>query len=436
MKTYVLNSTSMKGGILYSWNDGYWENYRPNEGTGLPCRAGGDSYGRFYVTNILFDRTMLDTLRSKNIISIRLALVVVSGTILSSGTTAIPVAYKLNNKTGLETTGASDAWVRSDAQSTAKAFSELAYIASEGSSYAADNTPITLDLTGSEIPMYGYCIGSNRSTLIAYNQLSPSAVLTVVTDEETSFTVSYNKGAYGTGTNVSDAKTPGSSLTLRGAIFTRTGYAQDGWSATDGGAKVYELGASYTTDADITLYPHWTNNTFTVSYNKGSNGTGTNASDTKAYNTPLTLRGAIFTRSGFTQDGWSTVDGGAKAYALGGSYTENAAITLYPHWKSNVTQYELDEIYIKLNGVLVPITHNASATSSSDGLMSAADKAKLDSIAAGASVTGVKGEHESEYRSGNVNITKNNVGIYTGTADPSTMLSTLKEGDIYILIDA
>lgn len=53
-------------------------------------------------------------------------------------------------------------------------------------------------------------------------------------------------------------------------------------------------------------------------------------------------------------------------------------------------------------------TTYSAATTSSAGLMSAADKSKLDGIASGAqvnSVTGVKGSSESSYRTGNVNIT-------------------------------
>lgn len=221
------------------------------------------------------------------------------------------------------------------------------------------------------------------------------------------YTVSYNKGANGTGTNTSDTKTYGSTLTLKGAIFTRTGYTQTGWSTSDGGSKAYNLSGSYTANAAATLYPFWTINTYavsynanggsgapsaqtktynvtltlsstiptrtgytflgwstsstatsatysaggsytanaaatlyavwqiityTVSYNKGANGTGTNSTATKTYNVALTLKGAQFTRTGYTQTGWATSDGGSQAYTLGGSYTANAAITLYPVW--------------------------------------------------------------------------------------------------------
>lgn len=53
------------------------------------------------------------------------------------------------------------------------------------------------------------------------------------------------------------------------------------------------------------------------------------------------------------------------------------------------------------------------ATSSQSGLMSNSDKSKLDSIAQGAqvnSITGIKGNAESNYRVGNVNITPDNIG--------------------------
>lgn len=54
-----------------------------------------------------------------------------------------------------------------------------------------------------------------------------------------------------------------------------------------------------------------------------------------------------------------------------------------------------------------------AATQAAEGLMSAADKQKLDGIAAGAqvnSVTGVKGNVEGSYRTGNVNLTPGNIG--------------------------
>ena len=76
-------------------------------------------------------------------------------------------------------------------------------------------------------------------------------------------------------------------------------------------------------------------NAWDVTYQPGTNGSGNAVTDIKFYNDALTLRGALFTRTGHTQVGWATVDGGEKVYAFGGGYTTNAALTLYPVWNTN-----------------------------------------------------------------------------------------------------
>ncbi len=72
--------------------------------------------------------------------------------------------------------------------------------------------------------------------------------------------------------------------------------------------------------------------TYTVTYKPGSYGSGSQQTATKTQDVALTLKGEIFTRSGYTQTGWSTSDGGAKSYNLFASYTANASVTLYPCW--------------------------------------------------------------------------------------------------------
>ena len=75
--------------------------------------------------------------------------------------------------------------------------------------------------------------------------------------------------------------------------------------------------------------------TYMVTYKPGANGSGVQQTATKTHGVALALKGAIFTRSGYTQTGWSTSDGGSKAYDLNASYTSNAAITLYPYWTAH-----------------------------------------------------------------------------------------------------
>ncbi|MCF0216864.1 MAG: InlB B-repeat-containing protein [Fibrobacteraceae bacterium] len=67
-------------------------------------------------------------------------------------------------------------------------------------------------------------------------------------------------------------KTHGSPVNLKGAVFTHMQAEtprpdQIGWSLTDGGEKAYELDDLYTENADIVLYPVWSNAVrYSVSY--------------------------------------------------------------------------------------------------------------------------------------------------------------------------
>ena len=78
----------------------------------------------------------------------------------------------------------------------------------------------------------------------------------------------YNKITYKPGSNVSGAKNLedkkyfGKTYTFKSSIdkYVRENYTLDGWSTTDGGEKVYELGETYTINANLTLYPHWVEN--------------------------------------------------------------------------------------------------------------------------------------------------------------------------------
>lgn len=125
--------------------------------------------------------------------------------------------------------------------------------------------------------------------------------------------------------------TYGTATSLKSA--SKNGYTFGGWYTTSActGSAVTSLGATAYT-ANITLYAKWTPNTYTITYNKGANGTGTIASGTKTHGVDFTLSSSTFTRDDYTQTGWSTTDGGAKAYELGGTYTANSNITLYPYW--------------------------------------------------------------------------------------------------------
>jgi len=48
--------------------------------------------------------------------------------------------------------------------------------------------------------------------------------------------------------------------------YAITNYTLDGWSLTDGGEKVYDVGFDYTDNVSITLYPHWVESRDSVQY--------------------------------------------------------------------------------------------------------------------------------------------------------------------------
>ena len=73
--------------------------------------------------------------------------------------------------------------------------------------------------------------------------------------------------------------------------------------------------------------------TYPVTYAPGANGTGDSKTVNKEYGKALKLQGALFTRMGYTQVGWSKVDGGERDYSLNAIYEQNEALTLYPVWE-------------------------------------------------------------------------------------------------------
>ena len=122
---------------------------------------------------------------------------------------------------------------------------------------------------------------------------------------------------------------------------TRVGYAFDGWwTEANGGSQMSE--ATCVTD-DVTVYAHWTPAVCAVTYKPGANGSGMSLTTGKAWDSPLPLMDSIFSRSGYVQAGWSTSDGGPKAYDLSADYTSNADLTLYPFWLVGTCNVQLEK---------------------------------------------------------------------------------------------
>ena len=115
------------------------------------------------------------------------------------------------------------------------------------------------------------------------------------------YEVIYLPGTYGTGSAVTDMKPHNNILTLRGALFTRAGYTQVGWSTVDGGEKVYGFEDVYTQNEALTLYPVWNTNKYTITFD--TNGGSEIAPITQDYGTKITAPDKP-TRKGYTFKGW------------------------------------------------------------------------------------------------------------------------------------
>ena len=86
------------------------------------------------------------------------------------------------------------------------------------------------------------------------------------------FTVSYNANG-GNGAPSAQEKRYDITLTLSSTVPTRTGYTFTGWNtAADGTGTAYAAGATYSANADVTLYAQWTHHTTSgIDWNPSAN---------------------------------------------------------------------------------------------------------------------------------------------------------------------
>lgn len=361
-KTYTLTATLNTGHLNGSDTmEPSWSNFLTwNDAASNVGYAGYDSPYWRYATNILFDQTTLASLRNKvsNGITVTGLTLTVNCTQAMTGETLI--GYKANSTASGN--GSSGAWARchNDGAAGADANSVAYQIDAHTLSTGTQTFNLKRTTPYSGIPQYGLVAGPQ--TNVTGRWRFTSATLSVTTNE---ITVSYNKGTNGSGTNVTDTITSGA--TLRGATFTRTGYTQTGWATSDGGAKVYNLSATYSGTADLTLYPYWTIISYTVSYNLNG-GSGTFNSQTKNYGSSITLHSGKPTpptatsagsytvtyngnsgtpgvasqsaarTTSYTFSTWNTAQNGSgTSYAAGATYSANASATLYAQYTSSTT---------------------------------------------------------------------------------------------------
>lgn len=172
--------------------------------------------------------------------------------------------------------------------------------------------------------------GTYKGTLSASSSISVAA--------KTSYTIKFDANG-GSGAPSSQTKWYGTNITLSSTKPTRTGYTFKGWGTSSATSTVsYAAGGTYSANANATLYAVWTANTYTVTYD-ANGGTGGPTSQTKTHGVNLTLSSSNPSRTNYTFKGWGTsASSTTVAYSPSGSYTKNAAITLYAIWTKSYTK--------------------------------------------------------------------------------------------------
>jgi len=179
----------------------------------------------------------------------------------------------------------------------------------------------------------GASLSSTTTNPTTLTMGTANATVTATFSSLATYTITYNKGTNGSGSAIADGvKTEDADFTLSSLKYTYSGHVQTGWATTDGGDKAYDLGGTYTGNADLDLYPYWTE-TYTITYN-ANGGTGYTISTTGVGD--VILNANNFKKTGYTFIGWATssdnANAGIVAYLDRAAYTLTANVTLYAVW--------------------------------------------------------------------------------------------------------
>ena len=219
--------------------------------------------------------------------------------------------------------------------------------------------------TVASITINGTPVG-NRSWHVLTEDVVVAATFTLA-----DYTITHSAASNGTYTiKVGDAAAVstnttanyGQTVTL--AASPSEGYELSSWTVTKaGGGTVDVVSNQFSMPNDnVTITATFALKTYTITYNAGTGDiTGSHANDTKTHGVNLTLPGATFSKTGYTQTGWATSDGGSQAYALSASYTANAAANLYPVWTAKTYNITLDRNGASSGSESVTMTYNSSS---------------------------------------------------------------------------
>ena len=153
----------------------------------------------------------------------------------------------------------------------------------------------------------------------------------------TKYKITYNANG-GTGTTPQSEFLYNGSATIESCGFTKTGHNFSGWNTkADGTGTSYAPGATYSTNANLTLYAQWSQMFFALSYNGNGPGgaTVTNLPPNRTWNygEPLVVSNMIPVCGDYSFRYWcDKADGTGEVFLPGNSYSRNKSVTLFAIW--------------------------------------------------------------------------------------------------------
>ena len=184
------------------------------------------------------------------------------------------------------------------------------------------------------------------------------------------YTITYNKNASdATGSMANTTKYYGTNVTLRSNGFSRTGYSFAGWATEKNGDVVYSNGATYSANANVTLYAKWDPHKYTIVFNGNGSTSGSMKEQTFEYGKEQKLTSNAFKKTGFTFSKWTrNADGTGASYTNGQSVSNltssnGATINLYAQWTArNEAKYDSAGKYWYVENGKIPQTKVTNST--------------------------------------------------------------------------
>lgn len=171
------------------------------------------------------------------------------------------------------------------------------------------------------------------------------------------FTISYNANGKTLTNSLPQNQTKyyGETVKLSNTVPTTKGFTCTGWRTSPSSGAVYNFGANYAANENVTLYASWVQWSRPVRYNSNTTDDVSNmpSNQSKFYGVDLVLNAQLPSRENYTFLGWSTVqDASEPSYSPGDTFTQeptrvdDTAVELYAIWVINHIHPKISDIVI------------------------------------------------------------------------------------------